>query len=277
MRAPSSLILPNRFTRCLALLLALTAAASAQPSVPPQSAAAVPTFDVVTIKPSKSVGGNLNVSINDANFGATNITLKTFILQAYSLKDSQLVGLPPWGDSAHFDIEAKVTAPDKQLFNGLTDAQRRAMLQPILTGRFQLKFHRERQIRSVYELIIAKGGPRFHATPASEAAKLTGVNGVRPITFSVRNGSFTAADTPISTLAHYLPDLQRVIVDKTGLTGKYNLQLKWTPEDAPPSTASDAPPDIFTALREQLGLELKPSKAPIEIFVIDHVTMPSEN
>ncbi|QMV18993.1 TIGR03435 family protein [Granulicella sp. 5B5] len=281
MRAQPAHSPPARYAESIALLLAMAAAALHQPRIAAQSPVPdtkVPAYDVVSIKPNNTGSGSVNVSIGDGNFDAANISLKTLILEAYSLKESQLSGLPKWNDSARFDIRAKIIAPDKKLLKSLTRAQSRSMLQPILTDRFQLKFHRDWKIEPIYDLVITKGGPKFSATTAAESTSDTGVNGVKAGGFSVRNGSLTATGVPVSTLVDYLPSqLQRVVIDKTGLTGKYNLQLKWARDDAPPSTDSDAPPDIFTALKEQLGLELKPSKASIETFVIDHVEMPSEN
>jgi hypothetical protein len=233
----------------MTLPLALAGAPLSQPKMAAQSAmpwAHVPSYDIVSIETNKSGTG----SVNDANFDATNISLKTLVLQAYSLKESQLFGLPRWDGSTRFDIEAKIIAPDGKRLQSLTNAQRRSMLQPILTDHFHLKFHRDWKLLSVYDLVLTKDGPKFRATKAAQAARVADVNGIRLITSSLRNGSFTTTDVPISTLV-----------------------------DAPPSVANaaDAPPDIFTALREQLGFKLKPSKVSIETFTIDHVELPSEN
>jgi uncharacterized protein (TIGR03435 family) len=102
---------------------------------------------------------------------------------------------------------------------------------------------------------------------------------VRAGGMSVHNRNLVATGVPIARLVDQLSaQLQRVVVDKTGLAGNYNFQLTWSPDDAaPPSPDVAAPPDIFTALEEQLGLKLQPGKEEIDTLVIDHVEYPSEN
>ena len=153
------------------------------------------------------------------------------------------------------------------------------MQQPILTDRFQLKFHRERKILPVYELVTIKGGPKFKEITPVEQKSDAGVNGVRAGGISVHNRNLVATGVPMSRLTDQLSaQLQRVVVDKTGLAGNYNFQLSWSPDDAgPPSPDVAAPPDIFTALEEQLGLKLQPGKEEMDTFIIDHVEYPSEN
>jgi len=249
------------------------------PASTPTAGAKLPSYDVVSIKPDHMDNGRVSIHIDDGNFDALNVSLKTLILGAYNLKEAQLFGLPKWGDSAHFDIKAKIIDPDKKQLQALTPEQFTSMQQPILADRFQLKFHRERKILPVYELVTIKGGPKFKEITPIEQKSDTGVNGVRAGGMSVHNRNLVATGVPISRLADQLSaQLQRVVVDKTGLAGNYNFQLNWSPDDAaPPSPDVAAPPDIFTALEEQLGLKLQPGKEEIETFVIDHVEFPSEN
>jgi uncharacterized protein (TIGR03435 family) len=145
------------------------------------------------------------------------------------------------------------------------------MQQPILTDRFQLKFHRGKKVLPIYDLVVIKGGPKFKEATAAYNSEHTG--------FSIHNRNLTATAVTLSELADRLSDqVSRIVMDKTGLAGKYNLQLNWSPDDAgPPAADSSTPPDIFTALEEQLGLKLKPAKAEIETFVVDHAELPSEN
>lgn len=241
----------------------------------------VPAYDVVSIKPNKTGSGNVSVSIDDGNFDAVNVPLKSMILSAYALKQNQIVNLPKWGESARFDIKAKILEPDKKLLNDLSEEQFRSMQRPILAERFHLKFHREKKSMPVYELVVLKSGPKFNETTAAEMSSDKGVNGVKAGGISIHNQNLTATGIPLSSIADSLSDqVQRIVVDKTGLTGKYNLQLKWTPDDAKPSAdsgADSAPPDIFTALQEQLGLKLQPGKAEVDMFVVDQVTLPTED
>jgi uncharacterized protein (TIGR03435 family) len=169
------------------------------------------------------------------------------------------------------------------------------MLQPLLAERFKLKAHTETKQLPVYELIVAKGGPKLkEATPGDTYANgFKGPDGVgRGGMMRMGRGQLTGQGVPITTLTNLLSQqLQRTVVDKTGLTGKYDLELNWTPEQGegglgpPPGAASPqaepAPdatgPSIFTALQEQLGLKLQSTKGPVETLVIDHAEMPSEN
>jgi bla regulator protein BlaR1 len=122
----------------------------------------------------------------------------------------------------------------------------------------------------VYELVTMKGGPKFKEATAAE---LKGEQGV-----GVHNRNLVATAESMAGLVGELSrQLQRVVVDKTGLTAKYNYKLSWSPDDAAPSPDATGPPDIFTALQEQLGLKLQPGKAEIDTFVVDHVELPSED
>ena len=263
----------------MGLLVALPGIRAQSSAVTPAANVKVPSYDVVSIKPNRTGSGNVSIDINDGNFDASNVSLKTMILSAYGLKEAQLFGLPKWGESARFDIKAKIIDPDKKALEGLTREEHESMQQPILTDRFQLKFHHEMKRLPVYDLVIMKGGPKFKQTTPAELTSDVGVNGVRAGGMSIHNRNLTATGIPMSSLIDQLSgQLQRVVIDKTGLTAKYNLQLSWSADDAgPPSTDAPGPPDIFTALEEQLGLKLQPGKEMIDTFVIDHVELPSEN
>lgn len=237
----------------------------------PSAETKVPSYDVVSIKPDKTDSGRVSVHVDDGNFDALNVSLKNMILSAYGLKEAQLFGLPKWGESLHFDIKAKIINPDKKQLEAMSFEQFQAMQQPILTDRFQLKFHREMKTLAVYELVTMKGGPKFkEATPA----ELQGHQGM-----SVHNRRAVATAESIAGLVNQLSgQVQRVVIDKTGLTARYNFELTWSPDDAaPPSPDAAAPPDIFTALQEQLGLKLQPGKAEVDTFVVDRAELPSEN
>lgn len=269
-----------RMATFLSAPLLLTATLSL-PAQTPTPSVRIPSYDVVSIKPNKTASTNDDISIYDSTFDGINVSLKMLILSAYGLKQGQLVGLPPWGYSARFDVSAKIVDPDKKAIEALTPEQFRSMQQPILTDRFHLTFHHELKMLPVFELVVAKGGPKFKTITAAERASDQGVNGVHAGDTNEQTnshgGTLTATGVPLSVLIAQLSTrVDRIVVDKTGLTGEYNLQLTWSPEDAGPQ-AADAPPDIFTALQEQLGLKLQPAKGEIETFVVDHVDMPSEN
>jgi len=265
----------------LPLLFLLLTAHLNTAAISAQTAATVklPAYDVVSIKPNKTGSGSIDISINDGNYEASNVSLKMLILNAYQLKDNQLEGLPKWADSDRFDIKAKVVEPDPVVMKTLTGEQNQMMLRPVLTERFGLTFHREKKVLPVYEMVLAKDGPKFKEMPPEEESSGRTTNGVRAGGMSIHNTQMTAVGVPLSSLVNMLSgQLQRIVIDKTGLAGKYDLQLKWTPDDAKPSPdsgADAAPPEIFTALIEQLGLKLHPTKAEVDMFVVDHVGMPS--
>jgi uncharacterized protein (TIGR03435 family) len=258
---------------CAGLLIRSSTVGAQTTSSPEPEAtnAKAPAYDVVSIKPDKTGSGQVDVWIDDGNFTAANLSLKMMILGAWGLKDAQLLDLPKWGDSARFDIKAKIIDPDKKALSALTPEQFRSMQQPILTDRFQLKFHRGKKVLPIYDLVVIKGGPKFKEATAAYNSEHTG--------FSIHNRNLTATAVTLSSLADHLSDqVGRIVIDKTGLAGKYNLQLNWSPDDArPPAADTSTPPDIFTALEEQLGLKLQLGNAEIETFVIDHAEVPSEN
>jgi uncharacterized protein (TIGR03435 family) len=143
------------------------------------------------------------------------------------------------------------------------------MVQALLADRFQLKTHQEIRQLPVYALVVAKGGPNF---------KPSEINGTTIDSGRVQL-HIAGSDDTISILARELAQtLGRVVLNNTGLSGRYDLRLRWTPDDAAPDpSVPDAPPDIFTAIQEQLGLKLESTKGPVPVLVIDSVEMPSTN
>jgi uncharacterized protein (TIGR03435 family) len=236
---------------------------------------ALPAYDVVSIKPNNTGSGHVSIHHDDGNFDAFNVSLTTLILDTYGFKEAQIFGLPSWADSARFDIKAKVVDPDIKAIEAMTREQYRAMLVPILTGRFHLQSHRETKLLPVYELVIAKGGPKLATSTATGHQT---VNGVEAGNISTRRTQFTATAAHLSSLAEHLSDqLQRVVIDKTGLTGRYDLLLIWAPDDGTPQASDSTAPSLFTAIQEQLGLKLQPGKAEVETLVIDHAELPTED
>jgi uncharacterized protein (TIGR03435 family) len=274
-----------------ASLLLVPAIHSQSPS--PTAAATFPPYDIVSIKPDKSGSGMISIKTAPDTFQASNISLKSLLANAYDVKDDLISGISGPLGSAAFDIEAKVLDPDLDALKKLSPEQKtarsRSMMLQILIDRFHLKAHIETKELPVYELVLAKSGPALkEAAPEPPAAD--GADPVKPPKAMGRGGmmtnnngkssELTATAVPLSNLASMLSyQVHRTVLDKTGLTGKYDLSLKWTPEDAPAqdnSTETPAP-SIFTALQEQLGLKLQPAKGPVDTLFIDHVEMPTEN
>jgi uncharacterized protein (TIGR03435 family) len=261
---------------------------SQTPAPAPSSQASAPTYDVVSIKQNKSGDGGKSMSAVSASFKGTNLTIVDLVMNSYDLTSDDLIyGLPGWTRSAHFDIYAKIVNPDMKQIDNLTDEQREAMILAILKDRFHFQAHLETKTLPVYDLVVAKGGAKFTGgngpdavTAAALAKRNITVGGM--VTY---NGEITAGAMPLSSLVFNLTGVVgRTVVDKTGLTGKYNFELKWTPEhgvqaspDNGQADAENSAPSIFTALQEQLGLKLQSSKGPVETLVVDHIEMPSEN
>ncbi len=224
-------------------------------------------FEVATIKPApaQEVGRTSSRMSSDTDTGKlaySNVNLKQVIASAYKVQQYQ-VGGPDWINTERFDIVAKFaphSAPDHL----------RLMLQALLSDRFKLMLHRETRELPVYDLTVAKGGPKFKAAD-SESLSIN----------SNRTHWHVEAKVNMRRLAEVLSDeAGRPVLDKTGLAGRYELALDWVPDDAVPTT-NDATtgPSLFTAPREEWsGLKLEPAKAPVETLGVDHAERtPTDN
>ncbi len=270
----------------VALLTTLAPHSHAQILVPPSQVPA-PVYDVVSIKPDKSGSGGMSINGGGDSFKGMNLSIIMLLVNCYDVRSDLISGLPGWARSARFDIDAKILNPNKDQIDKLTDVQHQQLLLAIMKDRFHLQAHLETKILPVYDLVVAKSGPKFTGGPAANkdiAAAITQKHLTSDGMMLVNDGELTAAGVSVSSLAESLASaIGRTVIDKTGLTGTYNFELKWTPERGQPNADNGLPADqnstssIFTALEEQLGLKLVPSKGPVQTLVVDHVEMPSEN
>ena len=270
-----------------------TASASTQDQ--PQAATAddpkftASVYDVVSIKPFKGDDPKATVhyvGMQDSPDGIRmhNTPFIFLISQAYRTAHSRVAGGPDWLNSERYDVEAKMEPEVVDAFQKLspTDQKlaRQHMLRVLARNYLKLTFHMETTEVSVYELVTGKNGPKLKA-PADPRVESPGmrVSG---------SGGATMWDGMNVELAAMLGQLSyvmgRPVYDKTGLTGKYDFTLKYTPDrtgTAAPGPDSAAPPDeappITVALEEQLGLKLVSGKGPMDIIVIDHVERPATN
>ena len=275
----------RRAALVLGMALALVAAPNAQAPAP-----AVPAFDVSSVKPNKE-GGPSSVRVTPGGLlSVTNNNLRNIIRNAWNITNDQIAGGPDWLDTERFDITAKASAPFKQ-------DEARVMLQALLAERFGLATHMETRELPVYLLVLARKdgtlGPQMKKADVDCAALFASVtaggkmperlpNGNLPCGLSVRGsqGLVTGNGVGMEQLARNLTGgVGRIVVDRTGLQGYYDINLTFAPESlpgAPPETASDSgAPSLFTAMPEQLGLKLEPGRAPIAVLVIDRAERPA--
>jgi uncharacterized protein (TIGR03435 family) len=244
-------------------------------SVAQRPDSAMPVYDIVSIRPNHSFADGMTMDLDKAStLRAENVSLKQLMVNAYGVRDALMFGLPGWADSLRFDITAKVSDPDVKTLSNLSTQQREAMLAAILVDRFHLKVHTEIETLPVYELIVAKGGLKLKKAviPLADSG---GSDPLRLGTISVNATEIDASGITLSDVAMNLGlQLDRSVIDKTGVAGRYACRLTWTVDG---TGSTDAAPDMFTALQEQLGLKLQTSKGPVQTLVIDHVAQPTSN
>lgn len=251
-------------------------------SKPVDASAKLPAYDVASVKRNKSGDRMMRIMSRPDGFNCTNISLKNLIENAYGIREDLISGGPGWVDSMGFDIEAKVSGEDVEAFKKLSGRQRNSLLQALLADRFHLKIHHETKILPMYDLLIAKGGSKLKANApvvvsegaGTEAAKRHQMMTMGPGMLKVEGMTAEGIASQLSSI------VQATVTDKTGLTGNFDFELKWTADDAGPAS-SNSPDEqdvsIFTVVQEQLGLKLQPSKGPVDTLVIDHAEQPSEN
>ncbi|MGD1093584.1 MAG: TIGR03435 family protein [Bryobacteraceae bacterium] len=257
--------------------------------------AARPEFEVASIKP--HTAGDRNMLIRFQPGGLLNVsgmTLKLLMTIAYGVQDYQISGGLSWVGSDRYDIVAKTEDGSNSKVDERLETER---LQTLLEDRFKLTLHRETKEMPIYALVIAKGGSKLNESEGECPPQPPGPppTATRGKMATPNCGSIFFAPNQLSgvkiPLSYIIPVLSRTlgrtVVDKTGLTGRYDIKLEWTPHQGqvqfgpcgptPPPPPENSGPSIYTALQEQLGLKLESQKGPVEVLVIDHVEQPSEN
>lgn len=246
--------------------------------VKPMAADAVLKFEVASIKPSQPGAQGMGITMRGPKEVVTvNTSLSDLMVFAYGIHSRQISGAPAWFESDHYDITAKPEAdglPNRKQLEGL--------FQSLLADRFKLTFHREKKELSVYAVTVGKSGAKLTKSEA-DPNSLPGL-GFRAL------GDLAARNANMADFASLLQAtvLDRPVVDQTGLSGRFDFTLKWTPDEfqfnslggqipRPSADAPDAPPILSTAIQQQLGLKLDGTKAPVEVLVIDRVEKPSAN
>jgi bla regulator protein blaR1 len=252
-----------------------------------QSKTEVVTFEVASVKPSSPDARGLTIDFTPGGgLRTVNARLRQLIEAAYDVHNFQISGGPAWLNSQGFDILAKPPQPegaaaDMRRMTDEAQRQLRQRLQALLTDRFQLVIHRGTKEMPIYALVLGKSGPKLKESTGEGH----GINANR--------SAFTGSGATMQLLAQVLARrLGRPVLDRTGLNGKYDFTLEWTPDAGGPA-GKEGPagpnekaeqagpgvsgPTIFTALQEQLGLKLESQRGPVEIIIIDRAEKPAAN
>jgi uncharacterized protein (TIGR03435 family) len=232
-----------------------------------------PAFEVATIKPSDPEACCARTfGRNGRHFQTTNTNLKYLIQWAWNLQAKQVAGGPPWMDEIRFNLSGVMDGTGTP-----NDHQWKIAVRHLLIGRFQIELHHEAREMPAFVLTVSKGGPKL--TPGDGDTKAHQNMG-----FSGGVGETMHGRGVNASISDFIGELQRIvldrpIVDRTGLTGVYNIQFEFTREDqnslGMTQLPDNAAPNLFTALDEQLGLKLEGVKAPVDVLVIDKAEKPS--
>ncbi len=248
--------------------------------VKPMAADAHPTLDVATIKPSQPGARGKGFGFQGTHFRTFNFDVNDMIAIGFGLHSKQIIGAPDWLATDLYDIDGVPNVPGRPNIKQMGD-----ILQSLLVERFGLKFHHEQRELPVYAIQLAPGGSKMkETTAAANDPQGFGFRGLGDLV--VRNMSMKDFAFGMQSAV-----TDRPVVDQTGLTGRYDFLLKWTPDDSqfaqfrgavaptPPAAGDNpnAPPSLYTAMQETLGLKFTATKAPDDVIVIDHIDKPSAN
>jgi uncharacterized protein (TIGR03435 family) len=267
----------------LAVVLALPGASAAQGPSPGNA-----TFEVASVRDSSSLEQDGLFNFKAGRFQVTNQSLRWIIRWAYGLRDYQVIGLPRWADRQRFEIRATYSPASAD------DATVRTMLQRLLADRFAMRSHREQREIRLYHLVKANEngslGPKLTASnvdcqKVAASPPVPGANGQRPRPTCVSFGGADQITAFTRTMADLAKALDEVVgspvVDRTGLTGTWDYDLRWTRPGGPPAEPNqqtiESSAEVFTGLREQLGLKLEATRAPYDVLVVDAVSRPTSN
>jgi len=227
-----------------------------------------PAFEVASVKAAASGNRTRIDFLPGGRLTVTSMALKTLLSVAYDLREFQIAGGPEWMTSARYDVTAKTESPSA------TTQEMVRMLRTLLTERFKLAVRSEMKDLPVYELVVDSGGLKL--ADSADTTKLTLDGG---------NGRAHGTKVTMGVLSQFLSmQVGRPVIDRTGVSGAYDLTLTWVPDTNPTPSSPDNPraadssgPSIFTAVQEQLGLKLTSRRGPVPSIVIEHAERPTEN
>jgi uncharacterized protein (TIGR03435 family) len=225
-----------------------------------------PGWEVATIRPSDPDDKNQSFDVRGRHIVIENQPVEMMLLVGYGVQKSQIVGAPEWVRTERFTVDG---VPDVD--GEPTLEQFQSLVRKLLAERFAMKLHHEQREMPVYALTVAKGGTKMARSTGDPNGhpRENGGGG------NIRSFKFTNTSMPDLALL-LLVEVDRPVVDHTGVQGRYDFQLKFSKDDAN-TTDPNAPPRIFTAIQEQVGLKLEPTRAPADVLVIDKIERPSAN
>jgi uncharacterized protein (TIGR03435 family) len=257
-----------------------------QPPPKPMAADADPNFEVATIKPNNTGATSMQgLTVRGRNFATRASSLADLISFAYEVQVKQIVNAPDWYDKDRYDIAA---VPEQE---GVpSPVQLRGMIKKLLADRFQLTFHHDKREMSAYVLTVSKDGHKLK--PTQLQGPLPNI-GIRPGTGGITLNMINATIGDFTGFLQILV-LDRPVVDRTGIQGRFDYQCTFTPDDSqfgghPPQipnqgnnatatdTAAPAAPSLYDALQQELGLKLSAEKTSVDVIAIDHVGKPTAN
>jgi uncharacterized protein (TIGR03435 family) len=253
-----------------------------------QTPVARPAFEVASVKRQTDVVPGMTFSARGATLTVVNNELANVIDNAYGIRRYQLVGAPDWVDSDRYDIQAKAAGD-------ATRDELMVMVQSLLAERFKLKVHHETREMPIYALMVSKGGFKLRPAVEGSCVVIDPRNLPRPAAPGqprlpgcgnnlIRTNSWNATAIDMKGAAAALVGvLGRSVVDRTGVEGKFDIKIEWTPDQAPAgadgAAASNAAGglSLFTVLEDQLGLKVESARGPVDVLVIDHVERPTDD
>lgn len=291
---------------CLAIVFGVFVVAQTPSPAPVASPAAPPRYEAATVKRNRDGGMVVSISTNAGQFQASNVTVSVLLNQALRVPPAQIIGVPDWAQSERYDVVAKMP-PGITLVAGV----QQEMLRALLEERFKLTTHKETRELPMYALVVARSDGRLgpdlspsknDCTPGRgrgaggppagpPSAPPAFGRGARPPCGTMQGpGLLSAGGMTLARLAEMLAgNLGRLVVDKTGLAGFYDLDIVYTPDQIPQAPPGPVPqgfqmpvidpngPSLTTAIQEQLGLKLESTRGPVEVTVIDRIDRPSED
>ena len=248
---------------------------SASQTAPPMAADADPSYEVATIKPSQPDERRM-VQVQGVRLFTASTSLVDLMMFAYGVHSLQVTGGPEWMKTEKFDVLIQPNMPGRP-----STAQMRSIVRKLLADRFKLTFHPAQKELPVYGIVAAKGGPKLTPAAADSIATNTAAIGFSEGAMTVMNATMAE----FASLMQRYVGLDRPIVDHTGIGGKHDFKLSWTPDPSqfngsppwPATNDANSPPGLYSAIQEQLGLKVQPMKEPTDVLVIDGVEKPSEN